>query len=163
MCHRHTIRCRVRRHGHPVPGYTLIELMLVLAILATLTAVAMPAFSTYVNKVRITRAIPDVKGIAATLDAHKVDTNGLPQSLREIGYGNRLDPWGHPYQYLNIATTKGKGSVRKDKSLVPINDDYDLYSLGPDGRSQPPLTAKVSRDDIVRANNGAYVGVAEKY
>ena len=57
----------------------------------------------------------------------------------------------------------GHGHARKDHSLVPINTDFDLYSMGPDGRSSPPLTAKASRDDIVRANDGAFVGVAADY
>ena len=70
------------------------------------------------------------------------------------------DPWGHAYQYLNHATAKGKGAFRKDKRIVPINTDYDLYSMGKDGQSVAPLTAKASRDDIVRANDGRFVGLA---
>jgi general secretion pathway protein G len=46
---------------------------------------------------------------------------------------------------------------------VPINTDFDLYSVGPDGNTQPPLTAPVSRDDIVRANDGRFIGKAEDY
>ena len=56
-----------------------------------------------------------------------------------------------------------RGQARKDHDLVPINTDFDLYSQGPDGRSAPPLTAAMSRDDIVRANNGRYIGEAEGY
>ena len=48
----------------------------------------------------------------------------------------------------------------KDRFLVPINSDFDLYSMGKDGKSQMPLTAKDSRDDIIRANDGAYIGLA---
>jgi len=75
--------------------------------------------------------------------------------LADVGLGNKLDPWGHPYGYLNLGDKKGHGHARKDHSLVPINTDFDLYSMGPDGLTAPPLTAKHSRDDIVRANNGA--------
>ena len=57
----------------------------------------------------------------------------------------------------------GVGEVRKDRNLVPINTDYDLYSAGPDGNSVPPLTAAASRDDIVRANDGRFIGKAEEY
>jgi len=53
--------------------------------------------------------------------------------------------------------------VRKDHNLVPLNTDYDLYSMGPDGNSVGPLTAKASRDDIIRANNGSYIGPAANY
>lgn len=52
---------------------------------------------------------------------------------------------------------------RKDHNLVPLNTDYDLYSSGPDGASVGPLTAKASRDDILRANNGRFVGPASAY
>ena len=73
------------------------------------------------------------------------------------------DPWGNPYQYLNFADTKGKGAMRKDRFLVPINSYFDLYSIGKDGQSVPPLTAKVSKDDIIWANDGDYVGLASQY
>lgn len=73
------------------------------------------------------------------------------------------DPWDNAYAYTNIAEVKGNGKLRKDRNLVPINSDYDLYSKGPDGESVGPLTAKKSRDDIIRANDGGFVGVAEDF
>jgi general secretion pathway protein G len=54
-------------------------------------------------------------------------------------------------------------SVRKDRFLAPINTDFDLYSMGPDGESRPQLNAKPSRDDIVRAANGGFFGPAEEF
>lgn len=86
-----------------------------------------------------------------------------PNTLTDVGYGSFNDPWGQPYQYLNFANTKGKGKMRKDRFLVPINTFFDLYSIGPDGQSSPPLTAKASQDDVIWANDGDYVGVAEQY
>jgi hypothetical protein len=41
---------------------------------------------------------------------------------------------------------------------MQINTDFDLYSLGPDGRTGDEGKA---RDDIVRANNGQFVGVEQ--
>jgi general secretion pathway protein G len=58
----------------------------------------------------------------------------------------------------NGGTTTGQ--VRKDRFLVPINSDYDLYSVGPDGMSASPLTAKISQDDIIRASDGLFIGRA---
>lgn len=55
------------------------------------------------------------------------------------------------------------GKLRKDKNLVPINSDYDLYSKGPDGQSSSPLTASISQDDIVRGRNGTFFGKASEY
>jgi len=77
-----------------------------------------------------------------------------------------LDPWGNPYQYLNLSdpTIKDiKGKARKDRNLVPINSDYDLYSTGKEWMSASPLTAKGSHDDIVRAGNGRFVGKASDF
>ena len=56
-----------------------------------------------------------------------------------------------------------RGKARKEKKLVPPNTDYGLYSMGEDGLSRPPLTAKRSRDDIVRADNGRLIGLATDY
>jgi general secretion pathway protein G len=46
---------------------------------------------------------------------------------------------------------------------VPINSDFDLYSLGKDGKSAGPLTALASRDDVILANDGRFVGLASDY
>ena len=53
--------------------------------------------------------------------------------------------------------------ARKDHNLHPLNSDFDLYSMGPDGESQPALTAKASWDDIIRASDGGFVGRASRY
>ena len=76
------------------------------------------------------------------------------------GHAGKLDPWGRPYVYLNLQDPATKGLARKNKNLVPINSDYDLYSIGKDGESRAPLTAKVSRDDVIRANDGGFLGLA---
>jgi general secretion pathway protein G len=46
---------------------------------------------------------------------------------------------------------------------VPIKSDNDLWSSGKDGKSVSPLTAKDSRDDILRANNGRFIGLASDF
>jgi general secretion pathway protein G len=53
--------------------------------------------------------------------------------------------------------------ARKDGFLVPINSDFDLYSMGPDRESKPTLSNPVSRDDIIRGADGAFYGLAEKF
>jgi general secretion pathway protein G len=44
-----------------------------------------------------------------------------------------------------------------------LNDDYDLYSMGQDGVSVSPITAKPSQDDILRASDGSYLGLASQF
>lgn len=143
-------------------GFTIIELMIVLAIVGLLTMVALPAYQDYSKRVDINTAATDIGVISLNITDYKLDNGTLPASLAAIGMDGLNDPWGNPYQYVNHDTSP-PGKRRKDKNLVPINNDYDLYSMGEDGLSVAPLTAKHSRDDIVRANNGKYVGLAEDY
>ena len=64
---------------------------------------------------------------------------------------------------LDVATRGTKDRRRLDRFLRPLNSGYDLFSSGPDGESASPLTSRSSRDDIVRARNGLFVGVAEDF
>ncbi|WP_317933381.1 prepilin-type N-terminal cleavage/methylation domain-containing protein [Halioxenophilus sp. WMMB6] len=140
-------------------GFTLLELLLALAIGAVLAALATNSYQRYRERVDLALAIADITTISQLLERYYVVHGSFPASLEEAKIG-LFDPWGNPYQYTNIALAKGKGDLRKDKNLVPINTDYDLFSAGKDGQSRSPLTAKVSQDDIIRANNGSYIGLA---
>jgi len=146
-------------------GLTLFELLVVIAILGTLVGIAMPVYTHQIEKARITRAIAEITIMGREIAAYEGEEadNFLPKTLHAIGRGNLLDPWGHKYRYLNFALIKGKGPMRKDRFMVPLNTDYDLYSVGKDGATKPPLTAAPSHDDVVRANDGAYVGLGSEY
>ena len=56
-----------------------------------------------------------------------------------------------------------KSKPRKDHFLVPVNSDFDLYSMGEDRKSQAPFTAAASFDDIVRVDDGRYVGLVSEF
>lgn len=147
-------------------GFTLIEILLVMASIGILTAIAVPSYQNYYYQAQVAEAIGDIKSLEVAIAQFQADNVGsFPNSLSDVGAGNKLDPWKHPYQYLVIPTGKvnGPSLVRKDKSLHPINSDYDLYSMGRDGKSVPALTAAASQDDIIRANNGQFVGLASNF
>ncbi len=57
----------------------------------------------------------------------------------------------------------GQGGARKDRHLHPISSDFDIYSMGKDKDSVKPLTAQKSHDDIIRASDGAYYGLARNF
>jgi general secretion pathway protein G len=148
---------------HKSFGLTIVELLIAIAIIGILAGIALPVYTGYTEKCKVGRAIADIGAISLTIERYRSDTGTPPNSLADVNYANYLDPWENLYQYLNIQTAKDKGQCRKDRFVVPINTDYDLYSMGKDGKSQPPLTAKESMDDIIRANDGAYIGPAEGY
>ncbi len=144
-------------------GFTLIELFVALAILAVLVSIAVPTYSGYVKSHKIHEAIRDIREISLIIESYRADSGAVPDSLGDVGYGGKLDPWGNPYQFFNIQTAQGNGQLRKDHNLVPINTDYDLYSMGEDGKSVGPIQAGPSRDDIIRANDGGYIGLSTGY
>jgi general secretion pathway protein G len=147
---------RARRSS---PGFTLIELLFVVAIIGVLTSLAIPAIQQTINQARVAKAIADVRTISGEIAA----LDSLPTSLAEIGRDNYMDPWGTPYVYTKIQGTKGNGGFRKDRFLVPLNSDFDLYSMGEDRDSKAPLVVQVSHDDIIRANDGGFIGLASRY
>lgn len=151
------------RHGRPREGFTLVEMLISLAVVGVLAAIALPAHQRYQERMRVEQARRDIGMISTRLTLLWEDARAYPPDLTSLGPSLPLDPWGQPYQYLNLEDVRSRGHARKDHSLVPINTDFDLYSMGPDGRSAPPLTARHSRDDIVRANNGNFIGVAADY
>ena len=148
-------------------GFTLVELLITIAILAVLAAIAVPSYSRYVDRAALAQATGDIRRLEVLIAQYQSDNQRLPSSLADIGKAAMLDPWKNPYQYLDLSSLnvdkKLMGQVRKDKNLVPINSDYDLYSMGKDGKSRAPMTAADSRDDVVRASNGRFVGLASDY
>lgn len=144
-------------------GFTLIELMIVIAILGTLAAIAIPNYIAYREKAKCAVVVSELKNIETAVLIFSIGNARLPDTLAEAGHGNPQDPWGNPYVYYPMSNVPQGVKIRKDRSLHPLNTDFDLYSLGADGKSLAPLTAKQSHDDIIRANNGSYYGYAENY
>jgi general secretion pathway protein G len=158
----HRLTRRPLAGARRLAGITLVEVIVAVAIVGVLAAIAIPSYQEYVNRVKSSEAKSDIMNIDGLISRYEFANGSLPDDLSDIGFKD-LDPWGNPYQYLNLANVKGKGKARKDHALVPINSDYDLYSMGPDGKSVSPLTAQASRDDIIRGRNGQFIGPAADF
>ena len=146
-------------------GFGVLDLMLTLVIASLLAALAVPTYNGFIDRGRNAKAIGDIGSISIEVESFRLRNNDrIPLDLDELPAEVPLDPWGRPYVYLNIkAAGPGNGGFRKDGKLNPLNTDFDLFSMGSDGDSKGPLSAKASRDDIVRANNGDFIGRGEDY
>ncbi|MDE2348789.1 MAG: type II secretion system major pseudopilin GspG [Gammaproteobacteria bacterium] len=120
-------------------GFTLIEIMVVVVILAVLGALVVPKILENVDKARATRAGSDIRAIETALDLYRLDNFKYPtteQGLEALvkkpndpsltnyragGYLKSLpkDPWGNVYHY----TSPGEDGR-----------DYDIISYGRDGK-----------------------------
>ena len=118
-------------------GFTLIELMVVLAIIGILAALVVPNVLNRADDARITAARTDIGNLMQALKLYRLDNQRYPsaeQGLQALvvqptagpaplnwkPYIDKLpnDPWGKPYQYMNPGL---KGEV-------------DILSLGADGQ-----------------------------
>jgi general secretion pathway protein G len=145
-------------------GFTLIEALIVAAILGVLASLATAKYSDYRERVRVSQAVTEIGALSVTISQYALENNHTPpDSLADVRAGGKLDPWGRPYQYFNLVNSKGNGKARKDKKLNPLNTDFDLYSMGKDGASQTSLMAKTSRDDVIRAGDGRFIGLAQDF
>lgn len=152
-----------RSAGSSPRGFSLLELLLVLAIILTISAMAVPNLLAALTAARNAHAAGDINTMETEVAEYQIEIGPLPDNLTQIGRGTYNDPWGQPYQYFNHTDNMGNGLLRLDQFGVPLNQDYDLYSMGANGQSGASITATVSQDDIVRGGDGGYVGLASAY
>jgi general secretion pathway protein G len=124
-------------------GFTLIELIVVIAIIATLASLVAPSVFRNTGDAKITAARAQVEMLGIALETYRLDAGSYPSTTdglhalveRPVGsaspntwrgpYLKRavpLDPWGRPYVYGNAGRQSG-GTL-----------EYELSSLGRDGR-----------------------------
>jgi general secretion pathway protein G len=149
----------LRKHG-----FTLVEMVIALAIVAVVMLIAVPKYNDYQEQLRVTQAIHEINFMNSELQLRMDETRATPADLSEVGRRGMKDPWGRPYVYQPLTGIKGvAGKARKNKNLVPLNTYFDLYSVGRDGQSVLPITAGASQDDVLIANDGRFVGLARDY
>lgn len=146
-------------------GFGLLDLMLTLIIVSLLAALAVPVYGEFMSRAKVNRASEDVASLGRRIESFCEANQGrCPASLDELPGNVSRDPWGNSYRYVNLsASYPADAPFRTDGDRLPLNTDFDLYSMGADQASMGWLSASVSRDDVIRANNGVFVGLAEEY
>ncbi len=143
------MRCRLSTCQQ---AFTIVELIVVVAILGILALMSIPMLTQYVNKAKSGSSAAEIRTIEKDITAYTIDKNTLPPTLLDAGF-SKTDPWGHPYIYV-----VGNPPPLQDSFGFPLNSDYDLYSSGADGASDPVVANPVTQDDIVRSNDGGFAG-----
>ena len=121
-------------------GFTLIEILVVVSILAILGALVVPKIMDRPNDARVVAAKQDITAITAALKLYKLDNgrypsteqglkalvekpsgNPVPNNWKAGGYLEKMpkDPWGNDYLFLNPG----------------IKRDIDVMSYGADGQA----------------------------
>ena len=115
-------------------GFTLLEIIVVVAIIAILAAYIAPQIAGRVDDARISKAKSDIRTLESAMELYKLDNFSYPETgdglealvskpsdaknWREGGYIKKLnkDPWGNDYQYRFPGTRA----------------EFEIYSLGSD-------------------------------
>lgn len=124
-------------------GFTFLEIIVVVAILAILATLIVPRFAGRVDESRLTQAQVQIKEIAKGLEMYRLDnskyptteqglkalvekptTDPVPNKWKQYMETIPQDPWGNEYVYLSPGTKA----------------PFEILSLGPDGNQ--------SEDDI---------------
>lgn len=89
-------------------GFTLIELMIVVAIIGVLSAIAVPAYQNYVAKSETASAVGTLRGLLTNIDMYQQENAGtFPENLADIGASENMNQLG---AITLEATTSGSGS-----------------------------------------------------
>ncbi len=111
-------------------GFTLIELIIVVSILAVLAGVMIPRVSSRMAKSRDARRVADVRAIQSAIDSYYADTGSYPAPKKNSKFGN----WdiSHDGNFIRDLVNKG---YLAEEPRDPINDNdhhyrYYVYSQG---------------------------------
>jgi general secretion pathway protein G len=133
------LRARTRTR-HRQAGFTLLEILVVVAILGLLIGLVAPAALRQLGGAQVSVAKQSIQRLAGVLDLYRLDMGGYPsteQGLQALvarpsgaaawngpylkaEAGPPLDPWNRPYLYRNPSTRQGR--------------DFDLCSRGPNAQ-----------------------------
>ncbi|WFU18781.1 type II secretion system major pseudopilin GspG [Bradyrhizobium sp. CB3481] len=127
-----------RYRGRNDEGYTLLELLVVMGILAVLTAIATPQLMGYFGKAKTQSVELQIENIGTALELYYMENGSYPSASAGLKAlveptpeaprwngpylkkaKNLLDPWGRPYQY----------------NYPSANGEYEVYSLGATGKA----------------------------
>ncbi len=116
-------------------GFTLLELMVVLIILAIVATFAVPQVMKYLGSAKSKAAVIQISNLATVLDLYQLETGRLPTTSEGLGalvdkppsaeiwngpyvkkQESLIDPWGREYEY------RAPGE----------HGAYDLFTLGAD-------------------------------
>ena len=153
-----------RGAAHDNRGFTLVELLIVIAIIGVLCLMAIPQYSHLTNLAKNARCKSEIRTVEKSLIAYNLDHGSFPPTGNlSLATTTLKDPWGRDYQYYNIQTGGVGGPYMEWDGSTTINHDFDLYSMGVNGAGLHDLNDPNCTDDIFRAADGLIVEEGKDY
>ncbi|HWR77046.1 MAG TPA: pilin [Thiobacillus sp.] len=128
-------------------GFTLIELMIVVAIIGILAAVAIPAYSDYTNRAKVTEIITAASACKTSVTEFFESQGALPATLAAAGCAS------NPTTHAGALTLSATGQITIASLIAAAPGNFMLE----------PTAAAVAGTPIQWKCNGAGTTIAEKY
>lgn len=132
-------------------GFTMIEMMVVLIIIAVLIGAGIKFYLGYIENSRVTKAKSQISTMQAGLDSYYAENNVYPDPSKNdellnaglkpgsaAGTLDATDPWGKNYNY-KVNSEKNEYVVQTGDHDVQGQESYRVYGHGKDGASDPPV------------------------
>ncbi|HAA90661.1 MAG TPA: hypothetical protein DCE07_08880 [Peptococcaceae bacterium] len=131
-----------RRYLNNEKGFTMIEMMVVLIIIAVLIGVGVKFYTGYIDKARITKAKADITTMQAALDSYYAENSEYPDvaSAADAGLSPDVVGSGKKYGYSVGINNKSYSLYTNEK----VDRDNYVVGTGENGRSNPPITTNTT-------------------
>lgn len=154
-------------------GFTLVELLIVVSIIAVLAVIAVPNFLEALTRAKVSRVKSDLRAAATCIEAYGVDNNAYPEPLRQlstpIAYASNAyapDVFANPQGWFALGYVQGRtgsqASFLSDFGVTGATDpqryamathNYFVFSNGPDLEDEALESPDTAFRDVIGAPN----------
>jgi general secretion pathway protein G len=126
---------KLNRNGQVISvqdGFTLVELLLVLVILALIGGLVLPGIIGKAEGAKVKAAHSQVSRLSMAVESYYLDTGITPESLSQLVTDSGDSGWNGPY--VKESSLKDPWGREYEFRMPGEHGEFDIYSLGPDGQ-----------------------------
>jgi general secretion pathway protein G len=133
-------------------GFSFVELMIVIAIMAILAVIAVPQFLSYQKRAKLRSTVANLQAISNAIDSFNTDTGEYPSKLDDLvkkpADANIASKWMGYLKSKKIPKDSWNQSFFYSVNPAGAEHPYELYSFGAKGKKGTPKSERISVWDL---------------